>query len=60
MATKLDGPKKRSAARVEKDRKRKVVAKRRRMVKNIAMAVLAIALISLIVFSLAAPPRPMW
>ncbi len=49
---------KKSAARVEKDRKRKAAVKRRKMMKNIAMIVIAVALISLIVFAFAAPPKP--
>lgn len=47
-----------SAARIEKDRKRKAAVKRRKMMKNIAMIVIAVALISLIVFAFAAPPKP--
>lgn len=54
MATKT---RKKSVARVEKERKRKVSAKRRKMIKTIGMIVLAAAMILLIVFSLAAPPR---
>ena len=49
--------KKKSAARIEKDRKRKVAAKRQKMLKNVAMIVIAVALISLIVFAFAAPPK---
>ena len=49
---------KKSAARVEKDRKRKAAVKRRKMIKNIAMIVIAVALISLIVLAFAAPPKP--
>ncbi len=49
---------KKSAARVEKDRKRKAAVKRRKMIKNIALIVMALALISLIVFAFAAPPKP--
>jgi type IV secretory pathway component VirB8 len=48
---------KKSAARVEKERKRKSAAKRHKMLKNIAMAVIAIALVSLIVFAFATPPK---
>lgn len=51
-------PRKKSAARIEKERKRKSAAKRQKMLKNIAMIVLAVALISLIVFAFAAPPKP--
>lgn len=49
---------KKSAARVEKDRKRKAAVKRRKMIKNIALIVMAIALVSLIVLAFAAPPKP--
>lgn len=49
---------KKSAARIEKDRKRKAAAKRGKMLKNIALIVMAVALISLIVFAFAAPPKP--
>ncbi|MBP3408930.1 MAG: hypothetical protein J6K83_07275 [Bacteroidaceae bacterium] len=51
-------PRKKSAARIEKERKRKSAAKRQKMLKNIAMIVIAVALISLIVFAFAAPPKP--
>ena len=51
-------PRKKSAARIEKERKRKSAAKRQKMLKNIAMIVLAVALISLIVFAFAVPPKP--
>ena len=49
--------KKKSPARIEKDRKRKAAAKRRKMVKTIGMVVLASALILLMVFAFAATPR---
>ena len=52
--------KKKSAARIEKDRKRKAALKRRKMVKTVGMVVLAAELILLMVFAFAAPPRPMW
>ena len=55
MSTKT---KKKSPARIEKDRKRKAAVKRRKMIKNIALIVMAIALVSLIVFAFAAPPKP--
>ena len=51
-------PRKKSAARIEKERKRKSAAKRQKMLKNIARIVIAVALISLIVFAFAAPPKP--
>lgn len=51
-------PRKKSAARIEKERKRKAAGKRRKMIKNIALIVMAIALVSLIVFAFAAPPKP--
>ena len=57
MATKT---RKKSAARVEKDRKRKLAAKRRKMVKTVGMVVLAVAMILLIVFAFAAPAKPVW
>lgn len=56
MATKQN-TKKKSPARIEKDRKRKAAAKRRKMVKTIGMVVLASALILLMVFAFAATPR---
>lgn len=49
---------KKSAARIEKDRKRKAAAKRGKTLKTVAMIVLAIAVISLIIFAFVAPPRP--
>ena len=49
--------KRKSAARIEKERKRKASAKNRKLIKHIAMIVLAVALIALIVFSLVAPPK---
>lgn len=49
--------KKKIEARIAKERKRKAAAKQREMIKKIAMIVLAIALISLIVFAFAAPPK---
>lgn len=54
MSTKT---KKKSPARIEKDRKRKAAIKRRKMVKTIGMVVLAVALILLMVVSLTASPR---
>ena len=51
-------PSRKSAARIEKDRKRKAAAKQRKMLKIIAMVVIAIALISFIVFAFVAPPKP--
>lgn len=57
MSTKT---KKKSPARIEKDRKRKVALKRRKMVKTIGMIVIATALILLMVVSFAATPRQVW
>lgn len=59
MATKTN-TKKKSPARIEKDRKRKVALKRRKMVKTIGMIVIATALILLMVVSFAATPRQVW
>lgn len=53
-----DKPRKKSAARIEKERKRKVAVRRHKLLKKIAMIVIAVALISLIVFAFAAPPKP--
>ncbi len=49
---------KKSAARIEKDRKRKSSLKRHKTLKKVAMIVIAIALISFIVFAFAAPAKP--
>ena len=49
--------KKKSPARIEKDRKRKAAIKRRKMVKTVGMVVLLAALMLLMVFSLVASPR---
>ena len=49
--------KKKSAARIEKDRKRKAAIKQRKMLKSIAIIVVALAFIALIVFAVAAPPK---
>jgi type IV secretory pathway component VirB8 len=49
--------KKKSAARIEKDRKRKTAIKQRKMLKSIAIIVVALAFIALIVFAFAAPPK---
>ena len=57
MATKSN-IKKKSPARIEKDCKRKAAIKRRKMLKTVAMVVVAVALILLMVFAFAAPPRP--
>lgn len=57
MATKT---RKKSAARIEKDRKRKVAVKRRKMIKTVGMVVLAVAMMLLIVFAFAAPAKPVW
>lgn len=51
-------PRKKSAERIEKDRKRKSSLKRHKLLKKIAMIVIAIALISFIVFAFAAPAKP--
>ena len=59
MATKTN-TKKKSPARIEKDRKRKAALKRRKMVKTIGMVVLAIALMLLLVVSFTATPRQVW
>ena len=50
-------PRHKSAGRIEKDRKRKAAIKQRKMLKNIAIIVVAIAFISLIVFAFTAPPK---
>ena len=57
MAVKNSSVKRKSAARIEKDRKRKASARNRKLLTKIAMIVLAIALISLMVFAFVAPPR---
>ena len=57
MSVKKGTSKRKSAARIEKERKRKASAKNRKLIKNIALIVLAVALIALIVFSLVAPPK---
>ena len=59
MATKQNA-KKKSPARVEKNRKRKAAMKCRKMVKTVAMVVIATALILLMVVSLAASPARVW
>ena len=51
-------PRKKSAARIEKDRKRKSSLTRHKLLNKIAMIVIAIALISFIVFAFAAPAKP--
>ena len=56
MATKQNA-KKKSPARIEKDRKRKAAIKQRKMLKSIAIIVVALAFIALIVFAFAAPPK---
>ena len=50
-------PKKKSAGRIEKDRKRKAAIKRHKMLKNIAIIVVAIAFVSLMIFAFAAPTK---
>lgn len=57
MSTKT---KKKSPARIEKDRKRKAALKRKQMIKTVAMVVIATALILLMVVSLTASPRQVW
>ena len=59
MATKSN-TKKKSPARIEKDRKRKAVLKRKQTIKTVAMVVIAVALILLMVVSLTASPRQVW
>lgn len=59
MATKQN-TKKKSPARIEKDRKRKAALKRKQMIKTVAMVVIATALILLMVVSLTASPRQVW
>ena len=54
----VEKPRKKSAARIEKDRKRKSSLKRHNLLKKIAMIVIAVALISLIIFAFAAPAKP--
>lgn len=50
---------KKSDARIAKERKRKAAAQRRRMVKRIAIIVAAIAFATLMIFAFAAPPKAM-
>ena len=50
-------PSRKSAARIEKDRKRKAAIKRQRLIKKIAIIVVVLAFVSLIVFAFAAPPK---
>jgi hypothetical protein len=57
MSTKT---KKKSPARIEKDRKRKAALKRKQTIKTVAMVVIAVALIQLMVVSLTASPRQVW
>ena len=59
MAVKQNGTRRKSEARIAKERKRKADAKRRRMVKQIAIIVAAIAFATLMIFAFAAPPRVM-
>ena len=49
---------KKSAARMEKDRKRKAEIKRRQLIKKIAIIVVVLAFVSLIIFAFTAPPKP--
>ena len=50
---------KKSDARIAKERKRKAAVQRRRMVKRIAIIVAAIAFATLMIFAFAAPPKAM-
>ena len=59
MATKQN-TKKKSPARIEKDRKHKAALKRKQTIKTVAMVVIATALILLMVVSLTASPRQVW
>ena len=56
---KRSGAKRKSAARVAKERKRKVAVKRHKMIKRIAIIVAAIAFATLMIFALTAPPKVM-
>lgn len=59
MAAKQTGTRRKSEARIAKDRKKKADAKRRKMVKQIAIIVAAIAFATLMIFALTAPPKVM-
>ena len=59
MAVKQAGTRRKSEARIAKDRKKKADAKRRKMVKQIAIIVAAIAFATLMIFALTAPPKVM-
>jgi hypothetical protein len=59
MAVKQTGTRRKSEARIAKDRKKKADAKRRKMVKQIAIIVAAIAFATLMIFALTAPPKVM-
>ena len=52
-----DKPRKKSAARIEKDRKRKAEIKRRQLIKKIAIIVVVLAFVSLIISAFTAPPK---
>ncbi|MBR5456450.1 MAG: hypothetical protein IKU76_05825 [Bacteroidaceae bacterium] len=59
MAVKQAGTRRKSEARIAKDRKKKADAKRRKMVKQIAIIVAAIAFATLMIFAFTAPPKVM-
>lgn len=59
MAAKQAGTRRKSEARIAKDRKKKADAKRRKLVKQIAIIVAAIAFATLMIFALTAPPKVM-
>ena len=56
---KQTGTKRKSAARIAKEHKRKAAVKRQKMIKRIAIIVAAIAFATLMIFALTAPPKVM-
>ena len=59
MAVNQNGTRRKSEARIAKERKKKADAKRRKMVKQIAIIVAAVAFATLMIFALTAPPKVM-
>ena len=59
MATKQYA-KKKSLARIEKDRKRKAAIKRRKMLKTVGFVAIVVAFIAFMVMAFVTPPRQVW
>jgi hypothetical protein len=59
MAVNQNGTRRKSEARIAKERKKKADAKRRKMVKQIAIIVAAVAFATLMIFAFTAPPKVM-